>query len=108
MPPGVSPGADDSLTSLQWLLEVYPLLVPEMRPIELLQEPGEVVWVPGGEWQGVEWQGAEGKRRQGRPGDVWVPKGEWLGAEGEGQAGWCGRLEMNGRGSRREDRQGGA
>ena len=65
MPPGVSPGADDSLTSLQWLLEVYPLLVPEMRPIELLQEPGEVVWVPGGEWQGSSGRGPMRRDTQG-------------------------------------------
>ena len=42
-------GGGESLTSLQWLLEVYPTLSAEQRPIDFLQEPGEVVFVPGGE-----------------------------------------------------------
>ncbi|GLC36015.1 hypothetical protein PLESTB_000529500 [Pleodorina starrii] len=45
--------ADDCLTSLQWFLEVYPALPPELRPIELLQNPGDVVFVPGGWWHCV-------------------------------------------------------
>lgn len=32
--------AKDSATSLFWYLEVYPQLTPEMRPLEIIQEPG--------------------------------------------------------------------
>ncbi|GFR41509.1 hypothetical protein Agub_g2203, partial [Astrephomene gubernaculifera] len=45
--------AEDSLTSLQWFLEVYPGLPPDRRPIEILQQPGDVVFVPGGWWHCV-------------------------------------------------------
>ncbi|GLI68561.1 hypothetical protein VaNZ11_013027, partial [Volvox africanus] len=44
---------DDGLTSLQWFLEVYPTLPPGIRPIEFVQNPGEVVFVPGGWWHCV-------------------------------------------------------
>jgi hypothetical protein len=49
VPPGVTleplPGGGggvnvDCLTPLQWFLEVYPSLPPELRPVEFLQEPG--------------------------------------------------------------------
>jgi hypothetical protein len=48
-PPGVDPMAYDSLTSLQWLLEVYPALPKHLKPLEFVQEPGDLVFVPGGE-----------------------------------------------------------
>lgn len=35
-------------TSLQWFLEVYPALAPADRPLELVQRPGETVFVPAG------------------------------------------------------------
>ncbi|EFJ43028.1 hypothetical protein VOLCADRAFT_38221, partial [Volvox carteri f. nagariensis] len=45
--------SDDGLTSLQWYLELYPSLPPEKKPIEFVQGPGEVVFVPGGWWHCV-------------------------------------------------------
>ncbi|KAM9999759.1 hypothetical protein ACTFIZ_008230 [Dictyostelium cf. discoideum] len=39
--------------SLLWLLEVYPYLPPDYRPIECIQEPGETIFVPGGWWHMV-------------------------------------------------------
>lgn len=35
-------------TSLQWYLEVYPQLPPEARPLEVLQCPGDTMFVPAG------------------------------------------------------------
>ncbi|KAL1922009.1 uncharacterized protein VTP21DRAFT_10651 [Calcarisporiella thermophila] len=43
----------DSPTSLMWYLEVYPTLPPEMRPMEVLQRPGETIFVPSGWWHMV-------------------------------------------------------
>ncbi|KXZ56197.1 hypothetical protein GPECTOR_1g170 [Gonium pectorale] len=60
-PPGVpldddgeeaGPG-EDALSSLQWFLEVYPGLPPEKRPVEFVQEAGQVVFIPGGWWHAV-------------------------------------------------------
>ncbi|KYQ99949.1 transcription factor jumonji [Tieghemostelium lacteum] len=42
-----------SLPSLLWLLEVYPYLPPDNRPIECIQEAGETIFVPGGWWHMV-------------------------------------------------------
>ncbi|CAG8472472.1 1324_t:CDS:10 [Paraglomus brasilianum] len=43
--------ANDSATSLFWYLEIYPQLTPELRPIEVLQEPGlYLCLVDGGIW----------------------------------------------------------
>ncbi|EFA84572.1 transcription factor jumonji [Heterostelium album PN500] len=39
--------------SLLWLLEVYPYLPPDQRPIEVIQYPGETIFVPGGWWHMV-------------------------------------------------------
>ncbi|GAM26611.1 hypothetical protein SAMD00019534_097860 [Acytostelium subglobosum LB1] len=39
--------------SLLWLLEVYPYLPPDQRPIECIQNPGETIFVPGGWWHMV-------------------------------------------------------
>ncbi|KAK5575653.1 hypothetical protein RB653_006786 [Dictyostelium firmibasis] len=39
--------------SLLWLLEVYPYIPPDYRPIECIQEPGETIFVPGGWWHMV-------------------------------------------------------
>lgn len=42
-----------SLLALQWFLEVYPLLPPDQRPLEFVQQAGEVVYLPGGWWHCV-------------------------------------------------------
>ncbi|BDA43423.1 probable bifunctional arginine demethylase and lysyl-hydroxylase JM at N-terminal half [Coccomyxa sp. Obi] len=56
-PPGVNVWVDenndvqwDSPSSLTWFLEVYPTLEPEERPLEVVQHPGEVIFVPGNWW----------------------------------------------------------
>jgi len=59
-PPGVSAifeGPDDkelahaeSPTSLQWYLDVYPTLTEEQRPLEIIQNPGDVIFIPSGWW----------------------------------------------------------
>ena len=38
---------------LLWYLEVYPGLSPEDKPIEFVQEAGEVVFIPRGWWHMV-------------------------------------------------------
>jgi len=38
---------------LQWYLEVYPQLEEGFRPLEAQQEPGEMIFVPGGWWHSV-------------------------------------------------------
>ncbi|GES79830.1 F-box protein At1g78280 [Rhizophagus clarus] len=43
----------DSATSLFWYLEVYPQLTPEMRPLEIIQEPGQTIFIPSGWWHMV-------------------------------------------------------
>ncbi|CAJ0769518.1 21821_t:CDS:10 [Entrophospora sp. SA101] len=35
----------DTTTSLFWYLEVYPQLPPELKPIEIIQEPGQTIFV---------------------------------------------------------------
>ncbi|CAI2175225.1 18962_t:CDS:10 [Funneliformis geosporum] len=45
--------AKDSATSLFWFLEVYPQLPPEMRPLEIIQEPGQIIFIPSGWWHMV-------------------------------------------------------
>ena len=40
-------------TSLVWYLEVYPTLSKEQRPIEIIQNPGDVIYVPHGWWHMV-------------------------------------------------------
>ena len=39
--------------AFRWFLEVYPFLKPEEKPIELIQEPGEIIFVPSGWWHTV-------------------------------------------------------
>eukprot|EP01133_Synstelium_polycarpum_P008167 gene8167-9601_t len=39
--------------SLLWLLEVYPYLPPDQKPIECIQLPGETIFIPGGWWHMV-------------------------------------------------------
>ncbi|KAI8815041.1 hypothetical protein BJ742DRAFT_782115 [Cladochytrium replicatum] len=42
-----------SPTSLIWYLEVYPTLTASMKPVEIVQEPGQTIFVPGGWWHMV-------------------------------------------------------
>lgn len=35
-------------TSLQWYLEVYPQLAPEHRPLEVVQQAGDTIFLPAG------------------------------------------------------------
>jgi hypothetical protein len=37
----------------RWYIETYPFLTQEERPIELIQEPGEIIFVPAGWWHTV-------------------------------------------------------
>jgi hypothetical protein len=52
---GSDGSAGSGLTSLQWYLEVYPHLQPQQRPLEFVQHPGEVVYVPGGCGKAALW-----------------------------------------------------
>jgi hypothetical protein len=56
-PPGIAVGKNDkgretalNMTSLHWYLHVYPTLPPHQRPIEVVQEDGDVIYVPSGWW----------------------------------------------------------
>lgn len=58
VPPGAMLDDDGShdvsgRTSLQWYLDVYPTLDNESKPIEVIQMPGEVIYVPCGWWHMV-------------------------------------------------------
>lgn len=56
IPPGVMLYDKDSYAApkpIRWYIEVYPHLKPEERPIELIQEPGEIIFVPAGWWHMV-------------------------------------------------------
>lgn len=51
-------GAQNSISysapnAFRWYIEVYPTLKPEERPLELIQEPGEIIFVPAGWWHTV-------------------------------------------------------
>uniref|UniRef100_M4C1U1 JmjC domain-containing protein n=1 Tax=Hyaloperonospora arabidopsidis (strain Emoy2) TaxID=559515 RepID=M4C1U1_HYAAE len=57
LPPGVNVGKNgeyrDSgvgMPSLIWYLHVYPTLVPDQKPLEIIQEEGETIYVPNGWW----------------------------------------------------------
>eukprot|EP00013_Stygamoeba_regulata_P012155 CAMPEP_0177676296 /NCGR_PEP_ID=MMETSP0447-20121125/27709_1 /TAXON_ID=0 /ORGANISM="Stygamoeba regulata, Strain BSH-02190019" /LENGTH=500 /DNA_ID=CAMNT_0019184841 /DNA_START=262 /DNA_END=1761 /DNA_ORIENTATION=+ len=62
-PPGVAPLGtkpvwrdeefESDVESLQWYLEVYPHLKDEDKPLEFIQHPGDIVFVPGGWWHAV-------------------------------------------------------
>ncbi|OZJ05318.1 hypothetical protein BZG36_01549 [Bifiguratus adelaidae] len=44
---------DTTYTSLRWYLEVYPHLAASDRPVEVVQEAGETIFVPSGWWHMV-------------------------------------------------------
>lgn len=55
-PPGVYTdvkGKYQSPYPLEWFLYTLPNLPPELRPIEVVQEPGELIFVPHGWWHCV-------------------------------------------------------
>uniref|UniRef100_A0A1D1Z0D8 F-box protein At1g78280 n=1 Tax=Anthurium amnicola TaxID=1678845 RepID=A0A1D1Z0D8_9ARAE len=43
----------ESPSSLQWWLDIYPLLADEDKPLECTQLPGETIFVPSGWWHCV-------------------------------------------------------
>ncbi|TYZ60099.1 hypothetical protein PybrP1_010045 [[Pythium] brassicae (nom. inval.)] len=56
-PPGVTTAKSGSgrehalnMTSLTWYLHVYPTLKPHEKPLEVIQEEGETIYVPSGWW----------------------------------------------------------
>ncbi|TMW64162.1 hypothetical protein Poli38472_014279 [Pythium oligandrum] len=56
-PPGIKVGKNAAgrehalnMTSLSWYLHVYPTLAPHERPYEIVQGPGDVIYVPSGWW----------------------------------------------------------
>ena len=51
-PPGHDE-SDDDASSLQWYFSVYPQLAPQERPLEFIQEPGDVIFIPSGWWHMV-------------------------------------------------------
>ncbi|KAG0208055.1 hypothetical protein BGX28_000875 [Mortierella sp. GBA30] len=53
IPPGHDPTSQTRLTSVEWYLDVYPFLAPELRPIEIVQYPGQTIYVPSGWWHMV-------------------------------------------------------
>ncbi|KAG0241125.1 hypothetical protein BGW41_006231 [Actinomortierella wolfii] len=53
VPPGHDPRSSKRLSSVEWYLEVYPYLSPETRPIEIVQYPGQTIYVPSGWWHMV-------------------------------------------------------
>eukprot|EP00743_Colponemidia_sp_Colp-15_P009092 GILK01009918.1.p1 GENE.GILK01009918.1~~GILK01009918.1.p1 ORF type:complete len:872 (+),score=148.00 GILK01009918.1:352-2616(+) len=60
VPPGMSmsPSAntlgpfstEGEVTPLQWFLDVYPTLSEDLKPLEIMQYPGDTIFVPGGWW----------------------------------------------------------
>ncbi|ETK92033.1 hypothetical protein, variant 1 [Phytophthora nicotianae CJ01A1] len=56
-PPGVNVGKNGEyqssgldMPSLMWYLHVYPTLTPDQKPLEIIQEEGETIYVPNGWW----------------------------------------------------------
>ena len=46
--PALIPLCLQAPTSLQWYLEVYPQLPPEQRPLEVVQQAGDTLFLPAG------------------------------------------------------------
>ncbi|KAG0245942.1 hypothetical protein B0O80DRAFT_463970 [Mortierella sp. GBAus27b] len=53
VPPGHNPLSSRRLTSVEWYLDVYPTLPPEVKPLEIVQCPGQTIFVPAGWWHMV-------------------------------------------------------
>ncbi|KAI8598817.1 hypothetical protein EDD21DRAFT_381473 [Dissophora ornata] len=53
VPPGHDPTSPKRMSSVEWYLDVYPFLSPEVRPIEIVQHPGQTIYVPSGWWHMV-------------------------------------------------------
>jgi hypothetical protein len=55
-PPGVMVHGGDIYAGVQsppsasWYCEVYPNLLPHQRPLEIMQRPGDIIFVPAGWW----------------------------------------------------------
>ncbi|KAF9112155.1 hypothetical protein BGX27_003891, partial [Mortierella sp. AM989] len=53
IPPGHDPTSPERISSVEWYLDVYPFLPSELRPIEIVQYPGQTIFVPTGWWHMV-------------------------------------------------------
>ncbi|KAG0263471.1 hypothetical protein BG011_008764 [Mortierella polycephala] len=53
VPPGHDPTSSKLISSVSWYLDIYPLLPPESRPIEIVQHPGQTIYIPSGWWHMV-------------------------------------------------------
>ncbi|KAG0294160.1 hypothetical protein BGZ96_001678 [Linnemannia gamsii] len=53
IPPGHDPMSSERMTSVSWYLDVYPHLPPESLPLEIIQNPGQTIYVPSGWWHMV-------------------------------------------------------
>ncbi|KAF9127290.1 hypothetical protein BGX30_014854 [Mortierella sp. GBA39] len=53
IPPGHDPTSSERMTSVAWYLDVYPHLPPESLPLEIVQNPGQTIYVPSGWWHMV-------------------------------------------------------
>ncbi|KAF9361997.1 hypothetical protein BGX26_008169 [Mortierella sp. AD094] len=53
IPPGHDPTSLERMSSVEWYLDVYPFLPSELRPIEIVQHPGQTIYVPSGWWHMV-------------------------------------------------------
>jgi len=49
-PEGTSVESFDSPSSLSWYLDVYPNLTADQMPLEIVQNPGDVIFIPTGWW----------------------------------------------------------
>eukprot|EP01120_Amphizonella_sp_Union-15-10_P012028 TRINITY_DN526_c0_g1_i2.p1 TRINITY_DN526_c0_g1~~TRINITY_DN526_c0_g1_i2.p1 ORF type:complete len:519 (-),score=115.33 TRINITY_DN526_c0_g1_i2:52-1608(-) len=43
----------DAMNILEWYFKVYPYLPPNLKPIEFVQEAGDMVFIPSGWWHAV-------------------------------------------------------
>ncbi|KAF9540667.1 hypothetical protein EC957_003897 [Mortierella hygrophila] len=53
IPPGHDPTSSERMTSVSWYLDVYPHLPPESLPLEIVQNPGQTIYIPSGWWHMV-------------------------------------------------------